>query len=115
MTYKRLAIELVRRSAITWLEETLEQNNIEYQLIVADDPIMVNDKKDVFYFDCNMRIIFPTNKHINVIVGGTADDMLGVCNSVLWDENKKVLWMSVAETRKQLGITELNLKGGGND
>ena len=112
MTYKKLAIELVRRAVRKWIEDVLTENGIDYKYVFADNPTMQNDKKhDCFYWDCTAEIILPNDETIKVIAGGTADDMIGVSESVLWNANKNILWMSVAETRKQLGITELNLKG----
>lgn len=114
MTYKKLAIELVRRAVSKWIESVLNENGIDYKDVFADNPTMQNDKKqDFFYWDCTAEITLPNNETIKVIAGGTADDMIGISESVLWNKDKRILWMSVAETRKQLGITELNLKGEG--
>lgn len=114
MTYKRLAMELVRRAVRKWIEDVLTENRIDYKCVFADNPTMQNDKKqDFFYWDCTAEITLPNCETIKVIAGGTADDVIGVSESVLWNANKKILWMAVAETRKQLGITELNLKGEG--
>lgn len=114
MTYKRLAMELVRRAVRKWIEEVLTENAIDYKWVSTNDPTMQNDKKQsCFYWDCTAEIMLPNYETITVIAGGTADDLIGISESVLWNANKKILWMSVAETRKQLGITELNLKGEG--
>ena len=114
MTYKKLAMELVRKGVSKWIEDVLTENGIDYKYVFADDPIMKNDKKqDCFYWDCTAEIMLPNYETIKVIAGGTADDMIGVSESVLWNANKRILWMSVKGAREQLGITELNLKGEG--
>ena len=114
MTYKRLAMRLVCTAVRKWIEEVLTENGIDYMWVSTNYPTMQNDKKqDCFCWDCAAEIMLPNYKEIKVIAGGTADDILGISESVLWNENKKILWMSVSETREQLGITELNLKGEG--
>ena len=117
MTYKKLAIELIRREADKWLEEVLKENGVCYHWVHTSDPTIEDCKeKDMFYWDCRANVVLsdsPKYETVRVIIGGTADDLVGVCSSVLWNEDKKILWMSVAKTREQLGIEKLDLKGEG--
>lgn len=114
MTYKRLAMELVERTAHKWIEKILKENGVEYEWIFHGDLNMENDPKlDTFLWEYTASIKFQNGERICVIAGGTADDLIGVSESVLWNVDKKILWMANKATREQLGITEFNLEGEG--
>ena len=109
MTYKAIVKELIRTEAETWVEKLLKDNNIEYKYTSSTVIEMENDKKyDHILWQAAIDITF-NNRHKKVVVGGTADDVLGICKSVVWDGGLNIIWMSRKETRDQLGITEFKI------
>lgn len=112
MTYKAIVKEMVRTEACKWVESLLKENDIEFRYVCAntEDVNLENDKKaDQVYWDVKVEI-WRSSWDITLIVGGTVDDMCGICKSVIWDRSQRnILWMSVEETRKQLGIGEFKI------
>ncbi len=106
MTYKKIVAHLLEMTAQSWVEQLLEKNGIEYTFTSARETEMENDKeRDTVYWKVPIEIsrkgnIIPTM----VIVGGTADDLCGICKSVIWDEKNEIIWMAAKETREKLDI-----------
>ena len=105
-SYKKIVAHLLEMTAQSWVEQLLEKNGIEYTFTSVRETEMENDKEEgTVYWKVPIEIsrkgnIFPTV----VIVGGTADDLCGICKSVIWDDKKEIIWMTVKETREKLGI-----------
>ena len=110
-SYKKIVAHLLEMTAQSWVEKLLENSGIEYNFTSAKETEMENDKgMDTVYWKVPIEIsrkgnIFPTV----VIVGGTADDLCGICKSVIWDEKKEIIWMAVKETREKLGIDKFDI------
>lgn len=109
MTYKKVVEHLIEANARKWLEEILNENGIEYDYTMTMGSTLENDKDtDTIYWE-TVFTVRVNGIRKSVIVGGTADDLCGICTSVLWDKGKNILWMSVKKTREVLGIETLNL------
>lgn len=111
MTYKAIVKEMIRMSATEWIGKLLAENGIKYHYTVSDVTEMENDKKtDTIYWNVRIEIHDERWSYKEVNVGGTADDMVGICNSCIWDADKKnIIWMSVESTREDLGIKEFKV------
>lgn len=110
MTYKKIVEELIRAKANKWVEKLLEENGIDYRFTNSEVIEMENDKdRDTIYWQVRVEIIRNSYFSDWLVVGGTADDLAGICSSVIWDRNHNIVWMSVEETRKQLGIEKFKI------
>lgn len=112
MTYKAIVERMIEIDATKFIEKTLENNNIDFSFATPYEVSMENDKEeDTIFWDVKVEIY--DRKHLiptRVIVGGTADSHCLICSSAIWDiEKKNLLWLSVKETREQLGIKEFKL------
>lgn len=111
MTYKAIVKNMIEIKAGNWVEKLLKENNIEYKWTEEEVTNLENDKEsNTILYTCTVTITLEAYNKVVVLVGGTADDMCGICTSVIWDENHdNIIWMSVAETRNELGINEFKL------
>lgn len=112
MTYKKIVAAMVEQDARQWMEKVLSENGYDEAYVFVDDVQLENDKeKDTIYWTVKVDIRFKMdiiNYHFEI--GGTADDLCGICHSVIWTADKKqILWMSVKESRKQLGIESFKI------
>lgn len=106
MTYKAIVTALVEKSAREWVEKLLsEAGYVDYH-VFADDTDLTNDPKaDTMLWTVKVWARIGQARQ-NFEVGGTADDICGICNSVIWDDGRhKILWMGTTSAREQLGIT----------
>ena len=112
MTYKAIVKEMIRAEAKGWLESVLEQHLINYRFMDSGSvtEMYIDKEQDTVYWavkvSLNMAVFGPDTV---VKVGGTADDLLGICCSVIWDGNGNIIWMANKDTRGSLGITEFKL------
>ena len=110
MTYKAIVENLIRTEAQNWIEKLLEDNNIKYSYTFSDGVKMENDKdKGQIYWDATFDIILSSYERAKLTVGGTADDYFGICKSVIWNNQGKIIWMSTDEARKELNINEFKV------
>ena len=109
MTYKKIVIDILQQQSREWVEKLLNENGIEYDFTWSDILELENDKEqDMIYWTVEVTVGMNGLRKV-LQVGGTADDLTGICKSVIWDSKKNIVWMSVKETRDQLGITEFNI------
>ena len=114
MTYQAIVKELVREKAIKWIYDLLKENGYTYKYVLSET---VNIEKckdsDCFLWDFFADIYGIPGcgrlGYIRVRVGGSVDDLLGICCSVIWSADKSIIWMSSEETRKDLNITEFRI------
>lgn len=110
MTYKAIVKGMIERKSQKWVESLLAKNHIEYKRTSVDCCELENSKKeDVIYWNTRIKIVDPDYNYIFLDVGGTADDICGICTSVIWNEEHRIIWMHVKETRNQLNITEFKI------
>lgn len=109
MTYKKFAEMMVEEAACKWLKEMCGEG---WDILNAKTEIEKDKTGDLFYtVEIEIRAAgdwFPGNKK-TYIVGGAVGEYTGICNSVIWrptECGKEIAWMSVKETREELGITE---------
>lgn len=115
MTYKAIVKELVRQKAIRWIYDLLEEHEISHRYTFAkvvdmhidkdSDGILWEVKVDVYGAPGCGLIGYTT-----VYAGGSADELIGICPSVIWSSDKKtIIWMASEQTRKDLNITEFRI------
>lgn len=111
MTYKAIVSNLVSDAAMEWVKAVLKENGVEYRWVYAATPkIERGSAYGGFLWEAEATVSFEGRPSVTVIVGGTVDDLVGICCSVMWNESKtETLWMSVEDTRQCLGITELKI------
>lgn len=115
MTYKAIVKEMVREKARKWVNSLLNENNISYEYtLTANIDIKLDKESDCFLWEVIADIYGIPGcgrlGYIRVCVGGSADDLLGICCSVIWSSDKKtIIWMASDETRKDLNITEFKI------
>ena len=111
MTYKQVVSGFLRRDSQNWVEELLDNSGIKYIFTEAAEPELEkhdNPKVFGFYYTVPVKIYKENYIKKTVLVGGTVGET-GIYHSVVWNEMKEILWMSVESTRKDLGITEFKL------
>lgn len=112
-TYKSIVECMVEESAIAWVKEILDKEKIGHTFVDACHVAFEHDNNCGHYmWEVNVSIVQPGPgyRHKYIVVGGTVDDIVGICNSCIWDaEKKKILWMNVEKTRESLGITRFVL------
>lgn len=105
MTYKKLVAHLVERKAWKWAETVTKCS------VITSEVSDLHIESDTIYWEVSVEVRDNNSIYRTIRVGGTACDICGICESVIWNADKKeILWMSVEETRKQLGITEFEFK-----
>ena len=107
MTYKAIVKGLIERSADEWATSLLEENGIPF-LWTSVELTEIDMEKYHALWTCKVTITEESNRTYTIYVGGSADDLLGICNSVIWDDNHKEIWFAVPKTREMLGITEFD-------
>jgi len=103
MTYKNMIKGIAGREAKKWVESFIKT---ESGLASCDD-VELRIEDGICYFEAKIHVYgikSPMNKYT---VGGTICESGYVYNSVIYDWNKKTVWLSVEETRQTMGITEL--------
>lgn len=110
MTYKKIVEMLIEEKARKFMDKVLEENRIEAEYVCVDGSTLENDKKrDTIFWETVLTVRI-NNIRRKYIVGGTADDLCGICASVVWNGKHDILWLSVKETREELGITTFEYK-----
>lgn len=111
MTYKKIVANLVEEDARNWMEKVLDANGYDKAFIFVEDVELENDKeRDTVFWSVKVEVRFERDiLRYCFEIGGTADDLCGICHSVIWGRNREVLWMSVKETREDLGIESFKL------
>ena len=110
MTYKKIVERLVEDKARAFMEKALADNGIEAEYVIVDGSTLENDRKRDTVFWETVLTARINNIRRKYIVGGTADDLCGICASVIWNGKHDILWMSVKQTREELGITTFEYK-----
>lgn len=112
MTYKAIVTALVEKSARKWVAKLLlEAGYVDYR-VFADGTDITNDPEaDMMLWNVKVFAWIGQTRH-DFEVGGTVDDLCGICNSVIWDDGRHtILWMETASAREQFGITEFLKEG----
>ena len=108
MTYKSVLARVIEDEARAWVEEVLQENGIKASRLYTEDAVVKKEDGNI-YWDVKVIVQLENGSRRTVIAGGTACDMFGISKSVIWDSEKNIIWMSVAKSRKQLGIEKLRL------
>ena len=114
MTYKAIVKELVRQDAEHWVRNLLHINKISHKWTSSEIADIKADKEyNGFLWEAKVKVcgIPGARNYVTTIyVGGSVDDMIGICCSVIWSADKKtIIWMASEETRKDLNITEFRI------
>ena len=106
MTYKAIVTALVEKSAREWVEKLLLEAGYVDCRVFADNTDITNDPKaDMMLWNVKVFVWIGQARQ-EFEVGGTVDDLCGICNSVIWDNGRhRVLWLEDAQTRERFGIT----------
>ena len=113
MTYKKIVAMMVEEDARKWLEKVLAEHGYESRYVFVEDggATFESDKDmDTFRWAVKLTVRFkkdPGNYYFEI--GGTVDDFCGIFHSVIWNRKHDILWMSVKQTREQLGIKEFKI------
>lgn len=109
MTYKKIVEGMVGLEAERYITQLLEKNGIDYKWTDSHvDSMKIDD--DTCYWTVRVGITGLDYHTKYVVVGGTVDDMLGVCTSVVWTpDKKKVLWFTVESTREFFKIKKFEI------
>lgn len=109
MTYKSIVTAMIEKDSQNWIEGLLGKHDIEFRWTETEIKELKYNKYDYLYV-CNVKVIFPNYKRVVLEVGGTVDDILGICHSVIWNEDgNQIVWMNQEKTREQLGIEEFKI------
>lgn len=110
MTYKKIVEMLVEDKAKSWLEKVLGDNLVDYDYIFVEGSTLENWKEpDTILWETVLTVKTDGIRR-GVIIGGTVDDITGICPSVIWNAKKDILWMAVEKTREDLGIERFEFK-----
>lgn len=115
MTYKAIVKEMIRREADKWIHDLLEEHEISHRYISAEVVDMHIDKdSDCILWEVMADVYgapgYGLLGYTKVYAGGCADNLIGICPSVIWSADKKtIIWMASEETREDLGITEFHI------
>ncbi len=114
MTYKAIVEGMTRGIAKQWVQQLLDDNGIKYRWVDCDEASFENDRPNLLW-TCKVDIVLENYVHRSVIVGGSADDMIGICCSAIWRDigeqslGKEPIWMNSCKSRWSLGIKEFRL------
>lgn len=108
VSYKSIVSNLLMEDSKAWVSQLLKGIDIDYNWL--DAKIMQLEKEhdiDSILYSCEIRIWkgYPRT----LLVGGTVDDIVGICHSVIWNEKHDIIWMSREEARKSLGIDKFEI------
>ena len=114
MTYKAIVKEMIRREAERWVCSIMDENNISYKWTSSEISDIKMDKDyNSFLWEVKVDVCGIPGQRVYSLplyIGGSVDDMIGICCSVIWSMDKrKIIWMASEETRKDLNITEFKL------
>jgi len=114
MTYKAIVKEMIRREAERWVCSIMDENNISYKWTSSEITDIEMDKdSNGFLWEAKVIVCGIPGQRVYslpLFVGGSVDDMIGICCSVIWSSDKKtIIWMASEETRKDLNITEFRI------
>lgn len=115
MTYKKIVQSMVEDKARFFVSHALEYNDYkedEFFLFTRDVNFEHDKESDTILWDVDIDIhIRKDPLTYRVRVGGTVDDMCGVCYSVIWNRKQfhEIMWMSASRTREELGIDKFDL------
>lgn len=110
MTYKKCLEHLITVKSRKWIESLLAESSIQYRFVSCDDAVIEKDDDGSFLWTCRVHVHTGEYGHEVVDVGGTVDDLVGICKSVVWDVNHMIVWMSSKGTREALGIEQFKLR-----
>ena len=110
MTYKKILESMIRTESMNWIESLLADSSIQYRFVSGDDAVIERDDDGSFVWSCRVKVYTEDYCQYTVEAGGTVDDMLGICKSVVWDENHMIVWMARQGTREALGIEQFKLR-----
>lgn len=114
MTYKGIIEMMIERESINWVEDLLKKNGFENYCTIGNGVEITKDKRvDYFLFDAKIKVFgleIGVNNEKQLIIGGTVDDTIGICTSVIWNADKsKVIWTSASDTRDLFKITDFEI------
>lgn len=111
MTYKKIVKSMVQQNAVNWFEKLMSENGFECFVFVNDVEFENDKEKDTIFWTVKVDVYFKSDVGVRKYyeIGGTVDDLCGICCSVIWDNNHEIIWMSVKESREALGIKELKI------
>jgi len=110
MTYKAIVKELIKMEAMGWLENLMKEHGIDFMWTCGTVTEMENDKQsDSILWTVEVGVTLPGYEKVTVKVGGTSDDLIPVCCSVIQDKGHNILWMASPSTRENLGIEKFKI------
>ena len=110
MTYKKIVERMIEMSVCRWVANLLVEYDIDYKYITPEISNIEKEGNLHYQWEVEVKIALPDYRKVTVIAGGTVDDIVGICNSVIWNyDKKKILWMGAESTRKKLGIMEFKI------
>ena len=110
MTYKKCLEHLITVKSRKWIESLLAESSIQHRFVSCDDAVIERDDDGSFVWSCRVHVHTGEYGHEVVNVGGTVDDLIGICKSVVWDVNNMIVWASSKGTREALGIDHFCLR-----
>lgn len=117
MTYKAIVKDLLEKDSKQWVKKLLVENGLMDEdeergwICSAECENMTNEGQHISY-EVKVVIVWKEGLpiHTDLRVGGTIDDMVGLCHSVIWNDDKSdIIWMATKTARLALGITEFKL------
>lgn len=110
MTFKAIVKMMIEQEADAWVRKLMDEAGFQYNWTSCTIQELTADKN---YFGWTAYVDITSREggytHKRVEVGGTVDDITGICCSCIWNQNHELIWMAVPETRKALGISEFKI------
>lgn len=110
MTYKAIVKNMIAEAADAWVRDLMKEAGIRFDWTSTEVAKLEDEKHSILwtaYVDVVDRADGYTHRFAEV--GGTVDDMIGICCSVIFDEKHNPIWFAVPDTRKAFGIEEFKL------
>lgn len=109
MTFKKIVAGLVGRSADRWVRDLIGEGNFDWTSTGSVSFDLDGTVGNTYTVE--IEVVAKQGysyKKTKLFVGGSVDEY-NIYNSVIWDANHNIIWMSVEKTREDLGITEFKI------
>ncbi len=108
MTFKSVVNHLVQDKAFTAFKKLMDESGIEYWYISPEDVEFEKYKNIHYYWSMNAEVQFNRNHSCVYKIGGTVDDLIGICVSCI-HKNNELVWLFNPESREKLGIKKFEI------
>ena len=102
MTFKAIVKFMVGKEATEAIENLLKENGIEYKFALTEGVEFEKEYNIHFLWTVGVKIHFERHS-CTYKIGGTVDDLLGICVSCVWN-NDELVWLFNPESRKAMGF-----------